>query len=138
MSKAIENIKNKAKYLTEIRAKISAIEDEAKKQTEELKLARDATQIELIEELKKEGLGSIKTDSGDSYTLAKRKGVAVVNEVFALNWAIINRCVAIDRRLVAQKLKDATEIPKGFDYQESEYISIRRAKTDKGEEKDNE
>ncbi len=129
----IKRITEKAERLAELRAAINTLEEDAKKRVEGLKQERDAIQQELIDSLKKEGLATIKTSAGESYTLAKRKGISIVNEIFALKWAMENRAVSINRILVAQKLKDAKEMPSGFEAIESEYISVRKPKANPAE-----
>ena len=131
MSVVIDKIKAKAEELASIRQQIDAIEEATKAAIEPLKEARECLQMELLEQFKKHELSSIKTNDGCSYARATRKGVEVISEVFALDWASKNHCVRIDSRLVAQKLKDATEMPAGFEAKEVEYISVRRPKVDK-------
>jgi hypothetical protein len=133
MSKVIERIKGNAELLADLRAQINAIETTAKMQTDELKAKRDVLQNALIEDLKNEGLASIKTDAGESYILSKRKGVNIVNDALALTWAIENRAISIDRRVVAARLGKLDEMPKGFELVETEFISVRGAKALKDE-----
>jgi hypothetical protein len=133
MSKVIERIKENAEQLAAIRAEISEIENAAKAKTDVLKAKREDLQMALIADLKKEGLASIKTSAGDSYLLSKRKGVNIVNEALALTWAIENRAISIDRRMVATRLAKSDEIPDGFELVETEFISVRGAKASKDE-----
>jgi hypothetical protein len=133
MSKIIERIKENAEELANIRASINEIEEAAKAQTDALKAKREDLQLSLIADLKKEGLASIKTNSGESYILSKRKGVNIVNDVSALNWAIDNHAISIDRRIVAAKLAKVDDMPAGFELVETEFISVRGAKASKDE-----
>ena len=133
MSKIIERIKNNAEQLADIRAQICAIEAATKVQTDALKAKREDLQMALIADLKKEGLASIKTDAGESYILSKRKGVNIVNDALALKWAIENRAITIDRRMVATRLAKVDEMPQGFELVETEFISVRGAKASKDE-----
>lgn len=133
MSKVIERIKDNAEKLAEIRALIADIESEAKAKTDTLKQAREDIQTLLIKDLKKEGLASIKTNAGESYILSKRKGVNIVDDALALNWAIDNHAISIDRRVVATKLSKVDEMPEGFEMVETEFISVRGAKASKEE-----
>jgi hypothetical protein len=131
MSKIIDRIKGNAEQLAAIRSEISEIEDGAKAKTDVLKAKREDLQMALIADLKKEGLASIKTSAGDSYLLSKRKGVNIVNDALAMEWAIENRAITIDRRMVATRLAKADEIPDGFELIETEFISVRGAKASK-------
>jgi len=133
MSKIIERIKGNAEQLAAIRAQISEIEAAAKAQTDALKTQREDLQLSLIADLKKEGLASIKTDAGESYILSKRKGVNIINDALALRWAIENRAISIDRRMVATRLAKVEEMPQGFELVETEFISVRGAKASKDE-----
>lgn len=137
MSKAIERIKAKAEELREVRDLIAEIEEAAKQKTDELKAKREQLQTELILGFNKEGLSSIKTDDGSTYAKSVRKGVEVTNENMAIDWAIDNRAVTINKVLVKQKLEPLINkgkpLPDGFVYKEVEYISVRKPKSDKGE-----
>jgi hypothetical protein len=133
MSKIIERIKDNAEQLAAIRAQINEIEEAAKERTDVLKAAREALQTALIADLKKEGLASIKINTGESYILSERKGVNIINDALALKWAIENHAVSIDRRMVATKLAKVDEMPKGFELVKSEFISVRGAKASKDE-----
>lgn len=128
MSKVIERIKDNAEQLAAIRSQINEIEAAAKVQTDALKAQREDLQLSLIADLKKEGLASIKTNAGESYILSKRKGVNITNDALALSWAIENRAISIDRRMVATRLAKVDEVPVGFELVETEFISVRGAK----------
>jgi hypothetical protein len=133
MSKIIERIKGNAEELAAIRAQINEIEEATKAQTDALKEKREELQLSLIADLKKEGLASIKTAAGESYILSKRKGINIVNDTLALQWAIENRTISIDRRMVATKLGKVDQMPAGFELVETEFISVRGAKASKDE-----
>ena len=125
-SKVIERITNTAEKLYQIRQEISHKEEESKSALEALKLERDAIQATLIADLNKNNLSSIKVSNGDSFYKGVRKGVEIVNEAMAFSWAYKNKAVSINKIAVAQILKDATEIPQGFDLIEKEFISVRK------------
>jgi hypothetical protein len=137
MSKAIERIKTKAEQLAETRLLIAKTEEAHRVELEGMKAKRDTLQDELLAELRKEGLTSIKTDGGESYTRATRRGINITNPITALAWAKDHGAVAIDRRLVGAKLAKATVMPTGFELVENEYISVRKPKADKADEVDN-
>ncbi len=128
MSAAIERIKANAEMLATIRHSIKTIEEESEKKLENLKLQRDELQLALLDELKKEGLSSIKTEDKDTYSIGSRKGISIKNEIGAMKWAMENRAVSIDKRLVAQMLKDVEHVPSCFEVVHSEFISIRSPK----------
>ena len=131
MSVIIDKIKAKAEELASVRKEIDAIEEAAKLSTEKLKARKEVLQMELLEQFKKHEIASIKSNDGSTYTRATRKGVEIVGETMALIWATVNHCVRIDTRLVAQTLKDAKEMPAGFEAKEVEYISVRKPKAEK-------
>ena|SRR3990167_1245534 len=130
MSKAIERIKSKAEKLAELRTTIKTIEEEAKVKLDVLKLSRDEIQNELLAELKKEGLASIKTDNGETYAKGSRKSLEIVNLVFALSWAAKNHAYLIDKRIAMQIISKLDEVPNGFSVVENEFISVRGVKKD--------
>jgi len=129
----IKRITDTADKLYEIRKAIQAKEEACKAELEVMKLERDAIQASLLAELNKNGLSSIKSSSGDSFSKSVRKSVEITSEPFALKWAIENRTVSINKTLVAQKLKEISEVPPGFEIVETEFISVRKAKQENHE-----
>jgi hypothetical protein len=124
----IKRITEKAEQLYNLRRQIEAKEEENRQELETLKAERDAVQALLLDSLKKNDLASIKVSSGDSFIRQSRKSIEIVSPPHALNWAIEHRTVSIDKRLVAQALKDLKDIPAGFEVVESEYINVRKSK----------
>ncbi len=127
-SKIIERIKTKAEALYQLRQAISEKEEANRKELDVMKLDRDTVQAELLAELKKNDLASIKVGSGDSFIRQSRKSLDVVSEAHALKWAMDNRAVSINKIIAMQKIKDLEEVPPGFDVVETEFISVRKAK----------
>lgn len=127
-SKIITKIKDKAEELSILRKEIAAIEEENLQRVDGLKERRDDLQSELIVMLGEEGLASIRTDDGETYTKAVRTGYAVVDSLQALKWARENMAFSVDIRIMAQKLKGVEELPKCFERITTEYISVRGVK----------
>lgn len=121
----IEDIKNDAEKLYAIRKVISEHEDDMRK----LKEQRDLIQQGLLILMKETGILSTKVSSGDSITIVKKKGIAVTNELFAHQWCVKNHVVKPDLVHAAQVIKELKDVPPGFELVESEYISVRAAKT---------
>ena len=131
MSKQIDNLMELARDLYHIRKEIDQYEEAFKEMQDERKARKEALQEKLLASFHKVGITSIKVPEGDTVTLAKRKGIEIFSEAHALEWARNNRCVNIDRRLMAQKLKDATSEQMqlvGMRMIENEYISVRAPK----------
>lgn len=129
----IKRIQERAEKLAELRKVIAEKEEACKAELETLKAQRDAVQALLMADMKENGILSQKVSSGDSFSLSKRKGIEITNDTFALKWAIENMAVSVNKTLVAQKLKDAGEIPSGFEIVETEFISVRKAKNNNEE-----
>ena len=129
MSKVIERIKANAEALAQIRVSIDNYKEDTKKVIDALELEKASIQALLLTDLRNEGLTSIKSSTGESYSRMMTKSLEVTNELQAFKWAYENRAVSINKTLVKQKLKDATEVPVGFEMVESEYISCRKAPT---------
>lgn len=125
---AIQKIKNKAEQLAELRSLINATEDHFKAKIDPLKSQRDAIQQELLDELKKNELLSIKTSSGENYIRSSKKVLGIVSLPQALKWAKENMAFSIDKRIALQKITKMDKAPDGFDLEEREYISIRKPK----------
>lgn len=130
---AIEIIKAKAEKLLELRAFISKREEEVDNELKAIKEERDTVQAELLEELKKDDLKSIKVSDGSSYIRASRKGIQITDPTRALFWAKENMCFSVDKRLAEQKISKMETAPDGFSLTETEYISIRKPKDVNGE-----
>lgn len=120
----IQELQTKAERLAELRKKIKEIEE----QTEPLKAERDMLQEELLVDMAREKVASLRVNGGDMYTRATRKGIQITEEVFARQWALEHNAFSIDRRQVAQQLGKAEEMPRGFERVETAYISIRKTK----------
>lgn len=131
-STVIKRITDTAEKLHQIRQAIAAKEEENKRELEAMKTERDAIQAALLAELNKQGLSSVKVASGDTFTKSKRVGIEITRsgEPFALKWAIEHGAIAVNKVIAAQKLKDAKELPIGFQRVETEYISVRKSKSD--------
>lgn len=110
----VQKIQSKAQELYEIRKKIVEIEEQHKQDLKGLKIQRDLLQSELIDQMTDTGLKSLKVESGDTFSVGTRKGIAVTSEPHALKWAMDNRCVSINKTLLAQKLKEVEEMPSFF------------------------
>ncbi len=132
MSKAIEKIKENANKLGIIRHTIARIKDEKEKELTHWETLRDELQASLLLQFDKEGLTSIKTDDGSGYSKQIRKGIEVTNDRAALEWALEERAVSINKILVKQKLEPVISagkpLPPGFEYKEIAYISVREPK----------
>lgn len=128
-SKVIAKMQEKAEQLWTLRKKIAYFEEEMKNDIDNMKRERDALQNDLLTQMDKNGLVSFKVKSGDSLYKGTRKSIEVTNEVFALKWAKENNAYSINKILVAQKLKDLPEVPNGFEIVESNFISVRKAKS---------
>lgn len=124
----IIEITTNANRLYEVRQAIDAKKEAQKKELESLEQERDLLQLQLIKDLKENNLASIKVSSGDTFTKAVRQGFEINDELRAIEWAIENRAVSVNRVIMAQKLKDVEEIPKWATKVETEYISVRKAK----------
>jgi hypothetical protein len=132
MSVAINRIKAKAEALADIRKLMKEIEDISRQKLANLQVQKDTLSALLIADFNKEGLTSIKTEDGDTYSKSVRKGIEVTSEAHAFAWCLDNRAVSINKTLVKQKLepimKAGKPLPDGFEYKEVEFISCRSAK----------
>jgi len=126
----MDAIQKKGDQLSEVRKMIEDIENEAKEKIGPLKAVKEEIQQELLMSLKGLGLKSIKSSSGDSISVSKKKGFNI-DEFKITNWAIENRCISVNKLMVAQRLKNATPetLPSGVTMVESEFISIRKPST---------
>lgn len=93
-----------------------------------LKAERDAKQDELLGFLQKEGLKSMKVDSGDGFSVAEKKGYRFSNPIAEIKFATENNCLTPDKRLVAQKLRKLDELPSSVEEVKIIYMSFRKAK----------
>jgi hypothetical protein len=126
MASIIQKITEKAELLRSLRESINAREAEMKAELDAMKTERDALQATLLADMQKHKMLSVKVESGESFIRGKRQSIEIVSEMGALKWALEHKAVGVDKRLVAQKLKGAKEIPNCFELVESEFISARK------------
>ena len=130
--KAIDKIQEKAERLYTLCRLIEDMDERQQEEMGTLKQQREILQDELLTEFKRVGIDQIKVNGGNTVARATRKGVEVTSEAHALQWAIDNRAVSVNKNLVKQKLEDVLKegkpLPAGFEYKESEYISVRKPK----------
>lgn len=126
----IQKIIAKGDELSELRASINKIEEEFENASKPLKERRDQLNEELMLMLKKEGLSSIKSKSGENYILASKKGYQISDEKLAFAWCIERGVVRIDKELLKKTLGGVSELPQGFEVVEKEYIRITSPKKD--------
>lgn len=126
MQPTLKEITEKAERLYELRQLIAAKEAKVKEELDPLKAERDAMQTILVDDLKVVGLSSIKVASGETYTKATKKGIAVIDEIKALRWAIRENAVKIDSVAATRLLRNATVMPEGIAAVETNYISVRK------------
>lgn len=129
-SSVIKRITETAERLYAIRKEISVLEEENKAKLDVMKTQRDLLQETLLVELNRNGLASIKVASGDNFSKGSRKSLEIKSEAHALKWAVEHDAVTINKILVTQKLKDAKDIPSFFEFVDTEFISVRKAKND--------
>lgn len=123
----IATIKEKAEQLYALRQEIGQIEERHAAELESLKKQRDLLQASLIEDMTIGEIASLKVASGETFTKAVRKSVAIVNEFMALEWAKEHGAVTVDTKIIAQKVKDGIELPADiFRPVETNYISVRK------------
>jgi hypothetical protein len=130
-NKLIEKVKAKAQELYKIRFDITKVKADYDLILKPLEARRDTIQEELIDLYNQVGITSIKTDEGETYTKSMRNGLLIKDERKAVDWAIQNRCVSINKIMAAQIIFKQEEIPSGFDVVKNEYISVRKPKVEK-------
>lgn len=129
-SSVIKRITETAEKLYTIRKEISVLEEANKVKIDVMKTQRDLLQETLLVELNRNGLASIKVSSGDNFSIGSRKSLEIKSEAHALKWAIEHEAVTVNKILITQKLKDVKEIPSFFEWVDTQFISVRKAKND--------
>lgn len=130
MQTQIEKIKEIGLELGSLREEINTKEEAFEKEMFEKKQRRDSLQEMLFNELKSCGIKSIKSDNGYTFLIASKKGVNITNQDLAMKWAIKVKAMRPDMKIIEGLLKASDELPKGFEFVEKEYISIRKPKED--------
>ena len=110
--------------LLALRNEVKAIEERQKEELEPKKKMLTDLQGKFIEMLQAQGMKSIKTDEAN-FALTTRKGYSVVNEAQARTWAKENNVFSIDKRLMAQKLKEVESIPDFLSETESVSLTVK-------------
>lgn len=134
VNKTIKKMQKDAEMLYNLRQLIDEKRDEYRKEMDILELERDSIEAILVANLKNNDLASLKVSSGDSFYIKKNKGINITNDALAFGWAYDNKAVSINKRIVAQILKESKEMPPGFDLVENESIGIKKKKVDKDED----
>lgn len=127
----IKKLQSKADKLAKLRDKLAKLDAAYEAKAAVIKDERDRLQQELLDDMAREQIASLRVVNGDMYTRAVRKGIIIADEVFARKWALDNNAYSIDRRRVAEVLGKADILPPGFQKTEVAYISIRKNKDDK-------
>lgn len=125
----IKKLQSKADKLAKLRDKLAKLDAAYEAKATSIKEERDRLQDELLTDMEREQIASLRVVNGDMYTRAVRKGIIIQDEVFARKWALDNNAFSIDRRRVAEVLGKADILPPGFQKTETAYISIRKNKT---------
>ena len=116
-----------AQELFELKKEVKQIEDRQKEELEPKKSLLASLQQSLILELEKQGLKSIKTDFAN-FAMSSRKGFTFTDEIRARQWAIETGAFSVDKKLAAQVLKDAKELPDFIQPIETNYLTIKETK----------
>lgn len=114
--------------LAELKATIAA-KDAAHKE-EMTKLRGEYRQMEeqMINQMLTLGTKTVRNDTG-TFSIAKRTGLNFTDPTAALAWAKEHDAVSIDKRLAAQKMKDAGEYPSFVEEVEKNTLTVK-PKTD--------
>jgi len=118
------NIQELSTELLALKKEIKEVEERHALELDPKKIQLSALQSTFIDELTKLGLKSIKTDTAN-FALASRTGFRFTNEIEAMKWAVKNKAVSIDKRLMSQVLKDLKEMPKFIEKVEQNYLTIK-------------
>lgn len=86
----------------------------------------DELKSQLLENLKKQGVRSVRLSDGSSYTIAERSTLKVVDEAKAKEWLDEHYCWKADTAKALQILKRELKMPKFFKRQSTEYLTIKR------------
>lgn len=124
----IEKIKAIGEKLSIVRARIQEREETFENENAKDKAEREELQTSLFNELKASGVTSIKSDSGYTFLIASKKAFSITDQEKATKWAIKNKAMRADLKMIETLLKASKTIPEGFEVVEKEYISIRKPK----------
>lgn len=127
-TKAIQEIEKKADRIHTLRKLLAEKAEIYRKEIESLELELEVTENQIIKDLKKTGIESTRLTSGDLVTIIHRSGVNITNEPIAFQWAIDNKAVSINKRIVGQIMKEMKDIPAGFEAVDSEYVLVTKPK----------
>lgn len=133
----VDAMKATAEKLATVRADLNTREERFKAETNELYASEKALKEELMAALKTLGLSSIKSSTGENYSISRVPTFKFLNPLEEDRWARENRCVRVDRTMLGQMLRkqydagklDTTLVEVG----ERETISIKKPKPPKAE-----
>src|SRR5437588_799311 len=121
---SLKTIQALASELQDVRGEIAAFEESMRP----LKDREEELRERMLAALKKDRLSSFKTEDGMAYVRAFRTSYAITDPAKALAWANENGCAKVDTAKLSKALRgNAQAIPDGFDYSETEYLTIKSA-----------
>ncbi len=133
MITTIQELTQKANLLKSKREQRDAMYEAYKQTADPVEGEINELNTEILEGFRALGLNNIRLETGENYTRAVKRGLEIINEIEAMKWAVENRAISINKILVAQKLKEATEAPQGFSFIEREEVRVTKPQKHEGE-----
>ncbi|MCF7835804.1 MAG: hypothetical protein K9M15_01650 [Candidatus Marinimicrobia bacterium] len=121
------------KYEIEMKRLLRKAKMDFDQNTAGMREKRDKLQEELMTELTKNELSSIKVKSGESFSIQSRPSVEITDNDLAESWAEKNSCLVIKKSIDKKTAKEILESmdkkkwPKCISLIETPYISVRKA-----------
>jgi hypothetical protein len=116
-----------ATELSGVEAQIEAIERALKPLIEQKEALRGA----LLENLRVQGVKTLKLDNGTIYVRAFRTTLKVHDDHEAMQWAAANNSLKVDTTKAMKILKltgQSDNLPAGFERQDTEYLTVKSGK----------
>ena len=116
-----------ASKLYKLREEIAAFDDSIKP----LKEKEETLRTDMLTALKEQRLDSFRDENVPlTFTRAYRSSLEITDAFHAMDWAITNECAKVDTIAANKKLKGVGALPKGFDYKETEYLTVKTISDD--------
>lgn len=113
-----------AEEIAKIRSELARI---AEQTVDPLKEQEDILCLQLIEELKKQGMKTVSLEGVGVFTRAYRQNLKVLDPDAAMAWAVEKNALSIDKSKALKIIRmGQLATPAGFGFDETEFISVRK------------
>jgi len=110
-STTLPKIKEMVEHYKDLKVSLDKLNEDFDKSADPIKIEMADLKQAIIKSLTKTGLPSIRTSDDYLCSYKKETEVVITNDIYAYKWALDNRAVRIDKRIVDQIIGEMKEVP---------------------------